>query len=146
MVVIRIILTAVVSCVLLGWFVSPCVAQEQPVAKDKEQAVPSNPPTGAELYKKHCAACHGDDLRGAENFPPPYRTPPDLTTLARRHGGKFPNDYVSKVIRNGVELPAHGPAEMPVWGTDFETTGPLGKDQVSLRIKALANYLKLHQR
>jgi hypothetical protein len=72
--------------------------------------------------------------------------PPDLSTLARRHGGKFPNDYVSKVIRNGVELPAHGPAEMPVWGADFEVAGQVDKDQVSLRIKALANYLKLHQR
>lgn len=72
--------------------------------------------------------------------------PPDLSTLARRHGGKFPNDYVSKVIRNGVELPTHGPTEMPDWGSDFEATGQMDKMQVSLHSKALANYLKLHQR
>jgi mono/diheme cytochrome c family protein len=144
LVVIRIVLTVVVSCAFMGWCVRPCVAQEQPVTNDK--VTPSNPPTGAELYKKHCAVCHGDDLRGAGPFPPPYRTPPDLSTLAHRHGGKFPNDYVSKVIRNGVELPAHGPAEMPVWGSDFEATGQMDKTQVSLRIKALTNYLKLHQR
>ncbi|HMD10037.1 MAG TPA: c-type cytochrome [Candidatus Acidoferrum sp.] len=142
--VIRFIFTAVVSAALLGWFVRPCVAQEQTVAKD--QVATSNPPSSAELYKKHCAACHGDDLRGAGPFPPPYRTPPDLTTLARRHGGKFPYAYVLKVTRNGVELPAHGPAEMPVWGSDFEAAGQLDKTQVTLRIKSLTNYLKLQQR
>lgn len=142
--VIRFILTAVVSSALLGWYVRPCLAQEQPAAKDNVAA--PNPPSSAELYKKHCAACHGDDLRGVRPFPPPYRTPPDLTTLARRHGGKFPYAYVSKVIRNGVELPAHGPAEMPVWGSDFEAAGQLDETQVTLRIKGLTNYLKLKQR
>lgn len=126
------------SCALLGIIVSVCGAQE----KQAKKTPSSNSPTGAELYKQHCAVCHGDDLRGNGPFPPPYRTPPDLTTLARRHGGKFPDAYVAKVLRNGVTLPAHGPAEMPVWGTEFAETDRLDKIQVELRIKNLVNYIK----
>jgi hypothetical protein len=68
--------------------------------------------------------------------------PPDLTTLARRHGGKFPDAYVSNVLRNGVTMPAHGPAEMPIWGTDFKASDRLDENQITLRIRALSNYIK----
>ena len=100
-----------------------------------------NFPTGAELYSQHCAVCHGEDLKGTGPAPYPYRAPPDLTTLARRHGGRFPDAYVSNVLRNGVVMPAHGPAEMPIWGTDF-TIGGLDETQVALRIRRLTNYIK----
>ena len=68
--------------------------------------------------------------------------PPDLTTLARRHGGKFPDTYVSEVLRNGVKIPAHGLAEMPIWGMDFRTSDRLDEAQVTLRITNLTNYIK----
>jgi mono/diheme cytochrome c family protein len=114
-------------------------AQEQ---ARKGSIPPSNTTSGAQLYSQHCAVCHGADLKGNGPFPPPYRTPPDLTTLARRHGGKFPEAYVAKVLRNGVTLPTHGPAEMPVWGTEFAATDRLDKTQVALRIKNLTNYIE----
>jgi mono/diheme cytochrome c family protein len=101
----------------------------------------SHAPSGAELYQQHCAVCHGIDLKGSGPAPDPYRPPPDLTTLARRHGGKFPDTYVTKVLRNGVVMPAHGPAEMPIWGADF-AMGRLGEPEVALRIANLATYLK----
>lgn len=103
----------------------------------------SNPPSGAELYSQHCAVCHGNDLKGNGPVPAPFRTPPDLTTLARRHGGKFPDAYVSDVLRNGVIMPAHGPAEMPIWGTEFamDRSG----QPVALRITNLTNYIKSRQ-
>jgi mono/diheme cytochrome c family protein len=104
----------------------------------------SNTPSGAELYSQHCAVCHGNDLKGGGSAPPPYRVPPDLTTLARRHGGKFPNAYVSKVLRSGVVMPAHGPAEMPIWGPDFKMEG-LDKTEVTLRITNLTNYINSRQ-
>jgi mono/diheme cytochrome c family protein len=50
----------------------------------------SKPPTGAELYQKNCAGCHGNDLRGGGPAPYPFRAPPDLTMLTRHHGGNFP--------------------------------------------------------
>lgn len=103
----------------------------------------SNPPSGAELYSQHCAVCHGNDLKGSGPVPAPFRAPPDLTTLARRHGGKFPDAYVSGVLRNGIIMPAHGPAEMPIWGTDFamDKSG----QPVTLRITNLTNYIKSRQ-
>lgn len=114
-------------------------------AQDVPSKKASNTPTGVELYAQHCAVCHGNDLRGAGPFPPPYRKPPDLSKLARRHGGKFPEAYVSKVLRNGVSLPAHGPAEMPVWGPDFAARERIDEAQVAERIRRLVSYLKAAQ-
>jgi mono/diheme cytochrome c family protein len=105
----------------------------------------SNPPTGAELYSQHCAACHGSDLKGGGPAPAPFRTPHDLTRLAQRHGGKFLDAYVADVLRNGVIMPAHGPAQMPIWGVDFAMEGP-GKPQAELLITNLTNYIKSRQR
>jgi len=45
-------------------------------------------------------------------------------------------------LKNGVRLPAHGPAEMPVWGTDFVAREGLDKTQIKLRIEELTNYIK----
>jgi len=100
----------------------------------------SSPPSGAELYSRHCAVCHAADWNGSGPAPATFRAPPDLTTLARRHSGKFPDAYVSDVLRNGAIMPAHGPAEMPIWGTDFalDRSG----QPVALRITNLTNYIK----
>jgi mono/diheme cytochrome c family protein len=105
-------------------------------------ATPGNRPSGAQLYKQDCAACHGNDLKGNGPAPYPFRAPPDLTTLARRHGGKFPDDYVSNVLLNGVIMPAHGPAEMPIWGADFTARDRLDETQVRWRIRDLGDYIK----
>jgi mono/diheme cytochrome c family protein len=103
------------------------------LVKYLESIQSSHPQSGEELYRQHCATCHGDDLKGNGIAPPgPFRVPPDLTTLAQRHDGKFPEAYVSKVLRNGVVMPAHGPAQMPVWGTDFR----------DIEIANLTNYIK----
>jgi mono/diheme cytochrome c family protein len=110
-----------------------------------QSAAASSHASGAELYKERCAVCHGDDLKGGSPAPYPYRMPPDLTTLARRHGGQFPEVYVSEVLRAGVMLPAHGPAEMPVWGTALEVGERLNQAQVTMRISELVNYISSHQ-
>jgi mono/diheme cytochrome c family protein len=138
-VVIRAVCKVVASSVLSCFMASILFAQEK--SATKVPAMTSDSPSGAGLFKKHCAVCHGDDLKGAGPFPAPYRMPPDLTTLTQRHGGKFPSAYVSKVLHSGVELPAHGPAEMPVWGTEFETTEQVDKAKVALRIKSLTTYI-----
>jgi mono/diheme cytochrome c family protein len=98
--------------------------------------------SGAALYSQFCAVCHGNDLKGTGPAPEPYRAPPDLTTLARRHGGSFPDAYVSNVLRNGVVLPAHGPAQMPAWGTDSRMTNQSEATEVAVRIANLTDYIK----
>jgi mono/diheme cytochrome c family protein len=110
-----------------------------------QAATVSNPPSGADLYQQHCAVCHGNDLKGGGHVPSPYRVPPDLTTLTRRHGGNFPGAYVSDVLRNGVTMPVHGPAEMPIWGTEFRAGKQLDETQVKFRIAALSNYIASRQ-
>jgi mono/diheme cytochrome c family protein len=131
------------ACILAGAIFGTCLAEEKQTEKTSVQS--SGPTSGAQLYRQHCAVCHGMDLKGTGPVPSPYRQPPDLTTLARRHGGKFPAAYVSNVLRNGVRLPAHGPAEMPVWGTDLAAKDGPEEAQVSARIKALTDYIKSFQ-
>jgi mono/diheme cytochrome c family protein len=119
-------------------------SQEERVKKVSASA--ESLPSGAQLYKQHCAVCHESDLKVDGPAPPPFRVPPDLSTLTRRHDGKFPEAYVVKVLRNGVKMPAHGPAEMPIWGTDFRARDRLDETQVTLRITNLTNYIKSIQK
>ena len=141
--VIRVIRNTFVMCALFGSIFS-LHAEQQEQVKNVPVTRP-NSPSGAELYKKHCAVCHGNDLKGVGPVPAPYRVPPDLTTLARRHGGIFPDVYVSDVPRNGAIMPAHGPAQMPTWGTDFTEMDGLDATRVKIRIANLTNYIKSKQ-
>jgi mono/diheme cytochrome c family protein len=112
-------------------------------AKAANWPAAANVPSGEKLYKQNCAVCHGNDLKGNGPAPPPFQdVPPDLTTLARRHGGVFPDQYFADVLMNGVVLPAHGPAEMPTWGSDFRTRDKLDSAKVAKRITNLSNYIK----
>jgi cytochrome c1 len=43
-------------------------------------------------------------------------------------------------------MPAHDPAEMPVWGTEFAENERLNKAQVEQRVKNLTNYIKSLQK
>ena len=100
---------------------------------------------GADVYRENCAVCHGNDLKGGGPVPYPYRVPPDLTKLTSSHGGKFPETYVSQVLRLGVVMPAHGPAEMPVWGTAFRMGERVDEAQITTRISELITYIKSFQ-
>jgi mono/diheme cytochrome c family protein len=139
----RFIRSAAILGVVLGLIAGLHAAQQE--QSKKAAATGSDSPTGAELYQQHCEVCRGIDLKGGGPVPEPYRVPPDLTLLAQRHGGKFPNSYVGEVLRNGVTMPSHGPAEMPTWGTDFRVSGGLDGTQVKLRIVRLSNYIKSRQ-
>jgi mono/diheme cytochrome c family protein len=110
------------------------------------QSVQSGPdPSGAELYNQFCSACHGPNLKGSGPAPEPYKAPPDLTTLARRNGGKFPDAHVLDVLRNGVVIPAHGLADMPAWSTDSRLMDTSNPNQISIRIQELVAFLKSKQ-
>jgi mono/diheme cytochrome c family protein len=120
----------------------------------KTQVKPASPVSGAQMFKEYCAVCHGPGGKGDGPVATALKVPPpDLTTLAQRHDGKFPDDYVSNVLKNGVQNPAHGSGEMPVWGPIFDTMNRWkalcpGMDEtpVTLRITNLTNYLKSIQK
>ena len=67
---------------------------------------------------------------------------PDLTTLSKRHGGKFPSAYVGNVLRFGPGFSAHGSSEMPVWGPIFQYLENYNEAAVRERIRNLCDYIE----
>jgi len=104
---------------------------------------PNYVPPGNVMYKGYCATCHGIDAKGGGPFALMLKVPPpDLTTLAKRHGGKFPAEYVSDVLRFGPDPTIlHGSAAMPVWGPIFQHFDKNDERAVEQRIKNLCDYL-----
>jgi len=106
------------------------------------QLPPTYMPTGERMYKQYCAACHGADAKGRGPVAHMLTTaPPDLTTLAKRHNGKFPYDYVKSVLEFGPGVTAHGSTEMPTWGPIFRYYDKQNERVVQERIKNLCDYL-----
>lgn len=107
------------------------------------QLPPTYVPSGRQMFKEHCAACHSEDGRGRGPIAPLFRALiPDLTTLAKRHGGTFPETYVSTVLLFGPGSRAHGSIEMPVWGPIFRELDHYNEAAVRQRIKNLCEYLE----
>jgi len=99
-------------------------------------------PTGQQMFKEYCAACHGADAKGQGPLAAMLKTPPpDLTTLARRHMGKFPSAYVKSVLEFGPGPSAHGSSEMPTWGPIFRFNDKQNERVVQQRIKNLCDFL-----
>jgi hypothetical protein len=95
-------------------------AHSKPTA-DQNQFPLSFVPPGDFMFRQYCAACHGVDAKGYGPARAALKIPAaDLTTLAKRHGGKFPYEYVTGVLRFGPGKRAHGSADMPTWGPVFE--------------------------
>jgi mono/diheme cytochrome c family protein len=149
---IRPICNLLVFCAALISILTIAGAQENQIKKT--QVKPTSPVSGAQMFKEYCAVCHGPGGKGDGPVATALKVPPpDLTTLAQRHDGNFPDDYVSNVLKNGVKNPAHGSGEMPVWGPIFDTMNRWkalcpGMDEtpVTLRIANLSNYLKSIQK
>ena len=99
--------------------------------------------TGHRLYDEHCAFCHGNDAKGGGPFATSLKVwPPDLTTLARKNQGTFPELHVSEVIDGEFEKPSHGSHEMPIWGPVFRSAAHGKKDSAQVRITALTQYIE----
>lgn len=77
-------------------------------------------PSGQALYLRHCASCHGVSGNGDGPVAASLQTrPADLTTIARRSGGRFDEVRVMRVIDGRRVVAGHGTREMPVWGAVF---------------------------
>lgn len=78
--------------------------------------------TGATLYQKHCATCHGVEATGQGPMAGVLLIKPaNLGTLSRDNGGVFPTARVVARIDGRDPLVSHG-SPMPVYGYFFEGT------------------------
>jgi mono/diheme cytochrome c family protein len=106
---------------------------------------------GAEFFSENCAVCHGVDARGSDVTHPSGIRPPDLTRLAKRNGGTFPEIATMATVYGPAYHESRG-TYMPQFGS-----GDLGpfviveiEDGIGTPIPAdlvaLTEYLQLIQR
>jgi mono/diheme cytochrome c family protein len=114
-------------------------------SKSRAQSLTIESMYGADLYDFYCASCHGIDGKGNGPTAPALKVPPsDLTTLSRRNGGVFPRQRLQDYVTGVRETPAHGSAEMPVWGPIFRALDP--KDSTNkVRIANIVDHIELLQ-
>ena len=104
-------------------------------------------------FRDNCASCHGLDGKGDGPMRSSLVKPPaDLTMIARRNGGAFPQELIWALIdgRWSGDGGPHGSREMPVWGQEFKSRamGQPGDSErtaewsVRLRIISLLKYLE----
>jgi mono/diheme cytochrome c family protein len=130
----------ILSCGLL-LVVFAASGQGMPSANKVQTEMP-DVALGKKTYVEYCAACHGDDGKGTGAAASALKTPPsDLTTLAKRHAGKFPENYVAEIVRFGKPIQSHGSSDMPVWGPIFSARDKFNEVAVRQRIKNLCAYL-----
>jgi mono/diheme cytochrome c family protein len=97
---------------------------------------------GPDLFRAHCAACHGLDAKGDGPVAASLKSKPaDLTVLARSSGGVFPVARVRKVISGDEVTAAHGSREMPIWGPIFHQIEE-DQDFGNVRLQNLVKYLQ----
>jgi len=76
---------------------------------------------GKHEYDSNCATCHGIKGKGDGPYKPYLiKSPPDLTGLSKKNGGVFPLEKVESIIDGRQEIGAHGPRNMPIWGTEYD--------------------------
>jgi mono/diheme cytochrome c family protein len=116
--------------------------QGTPPQSNTVQTEMPNIASGKQTYREYCASCHGEDGKGIGPAASALKTPPsDLTTLAKRHGGNFPEEYVAEILRLGKPIQAHGSSDMPIWGPIFGARDRFNEVAVRQRIKNLCAYL-----
>ncbi len=129
------------ALLLLVSAAAAAAAQNKPV-DGKVPAPQTAAASGKQTYMHYCASCHGADARGDGPAAVILKTtPPDLTVLAKRHGGKFPHEYVSDVLRFGTRIIAHGSSDMPIWGPIFASMDGYDEVAVRKRIRDLSEFL-----
>lgn len=106
-----------------------------------------DPESGAELFFTHCGACHGRSGEGDGPVAAQLEyAPPDLTRLAERAGGEFPQDAVFRIIDGRDPLEGHGGPEMPIWGDAFRSREEgFDEEAAKARIRRIVEHLKTLQ-
>lgn len=104
------------------------------------------PNSGGEMYTAYCASCHGMDGKGQGPAAAALKTTlPDLTQMAKRNGGVYPELHVYAVIKGDEMMAAHGSPDMPVWGPVFRSLDQRDVADVHMRLANLTHYLETLQ-
>jgi mono/diheme cytochrome c family protein len=124
----------VAACAMFVARAGAGVAGERPSLPAGEVA-----PDGAQVFRTYCASCHG--VRGTGDGPVAIamkKPPPDLTRIAVRNRGVFPDERVRQIIQ-GRGPAAHGERTMPVWGDVFarKVAGPTPEALVEALVRHL---------
>ena len=115
------------------------VVQKTPVGRTSASS-------GKEMYRAYCAACHGTDGKGDGPASEALKSRPlDLTDLAKRSGGKFPELRVFGAINGDLRVTAHGSRVMPTWGVVFGQMDGTDVARVKLRIRNLTKHIESFQ-
>jgi mono/diheme cytochrome c family protein len=138
---------------LLAFLVLPLAsswsAAQTPAAEDELKAQRMLAELGQELFQQYCASCHGSAARGDGPAAPALSKPPaDLTRIAARRSGRFPEGEIAAFIDGRFELDAHGTREMPIWGRQLAqpiSDSAAGEEVARGRIQILVEYLKTIQ-
>jgi mono/diheme cytochrome c family protein len=113
-------------------------AQQPRVEQGAIKQVPASDPRA--MFDTYCAVCHGKT--GVGDGPAAKalsKAPADLTRIAARNGGTYPEVKVKRYIEGLDEVAAHGTRDMPMWGELFRS---LNRDTAQIRIQALSDLLK----
>jgi mono/diheme cytochrome c family protein len=141
----RAVLVLSAALAAAGWLALGGVSGVRAGGADDE-AAKEKVAKGRVVYVRYCVSCHGKETRGDGPLAKDLRVPvPDLTTLANRSGGVYPEDRVVRIITRGNEVRGHGTADMPAWGPAFNRTDGI-EAAVDEAIRNLTLYLKSVQR
>ena len=96
---------------------------------------------GKAIFETQCIACHGlgDIAATVDTLTTPA---PDLTLIMsrRRKAKEFPVVEIARIIDGRLEVKAHGPRTMPVWGEVYTQEG-LDTDEIRGRKGELVAFL-----
>lgn len=105
---------------------------------------------GHNLYEQYCMDCHGLKARGDGVLAEDLKVAPaDLTTIALRRKGVFPDVEIREIIDGRRRVRAHGPQNMPLWGKALGVNavpGAANEQEVRDKITSLVDYLKSIQK
>lgn len=108
------------------------------------QPTPAN--SGKAMFTEYCAVCHGAGAKGdGPALEALKKRPADLTQLARKNNGIFPEIHVMNFISGEEAIAAHGSRDMPMWGPLFHTLEPNNDAVTKVRVRVLTEYIKTLQ-
>lgn len=130
-----------VAVFLAGILLSTMGCEEQ---KARKAAVKE----GEIYFKSYCAICHGENADGKGDMASMLDTPPmDLTTIAKRRGGVFPEDEIARIIATAERTPGHSLGEMPAWWETLKKAENIDDPEiVRQKIENIVAYLKTLQK